>query len=98
MELSEFDVRYHPREVIKAQALANFIAEFTPTHDQQNGREGAKQWIVHVDGLSTQYIRGVSVILQSPKGDRLEHAICLQFQTTNNEVEYEALLQGLELA
>jgi len=28
----------------------------------------------------------------------LEYVVRLQFQTTNNEAEYEALLQGLELA
>ena len=33
MELSEFDIRYHPREAIKAQALADFITEFTPAYD-----------------------------------------------------------------
>ena len=33
MEFSEFDVWYQPREAIKAQALSNFIAEFTPTRD-----------------------------------------------------------------
>ena len=32
-----------------------------------------------MDGLSTQYVGRVSVILESPEGDRLEHAICLQF-------------------
>ena len=42
VELSEFDVRYHLREAIKAQALADFIAEFIPTYDQQNGGEGEK--------------------------------------------------------
>ena len=45
-----------------------------------------------MDGLSTQYAGGVGVILQSPKRDHLEYAICLQFQMTNNETEYEALL------
>ena len=30
-----------------------------------------------MDGLSTQYAGGVSVILQSPEGDRLEYAIRL---------------------
>ena len=29
VELSQFDIEYNPRIVIKAQALANFIAEFT---------------------------------------------------------------------
>ena len=41
MELSEFDVRYRPRVAIKAQAIADFIVEFTPTHDQQSGDQGA---------------------------------------------------------
>uniref|UniRef100_A0A2N9FU44 Uncharacterized protein n=1 Tax=Fagus sylvatica TaxID=28930 RepID=A0A2N9FU44_FAGSY len=31
VELSEFDIEYHPRQAIKAQALADFIAEFTVT-------------------------------------------------------------------
>ena len=30
IELSEFDVRYQPRNAIKAQVLADFIAEFSP--------------------------------------------------------------------
>ena len=31
-------------------------------------------------------------------GDKLKYKVCLQYQTTNNEVEYETLLKGLELA
>ena len=33
VELSEFDIKYQPRHAIKAQALADFIAEFTPSHN-----------------------------------------------------------------
>ena len=51
-----------------------------------------------MDCSSTHYARGFNVILQSPKGNHLEYAIRLQFQTTNNEAENEALLQGLKLA
>ena len=29
IELSQFDIEYHPRTAIKAQALADFITEFT---------------------------------------------------------------------
>ena len=29
IELSQFDIEYNPRTTIKAQALADFIAEFT---------------------------------------------------------------------
>lgn len=56
------------------------------------------QWTVHVDGSSTQHVGGVGIILRSPEGDRLEYVACLQFQKTSNEVEYEALIIGLNLA
>ena len=51
-----------------------------------------------MDGLSTQYAGGIGVVLQSPEGHKLKHKVRLQYQTTNNEVEYEAFLKGLELA
>ena len=38
------------------------------------------------------------MVLQSLEGDKLKYKIRLQYQLTNNEVEYEALLKGLELA
>ena len=38
------------------------------------------------------------VVLLSLEGDKLKHKIRLQYQTTNNEAEYEALIKGLELA
>ena len=37
------------------------------------------------------------MVLQSPEGDKLKYKIRLQYQPNNNEVEYEALLKGLEL-
>ena len=36
--------------------------------------------------------------MQSLEGDRLTYKVRLQYQATNNEVEYKALLKGLELA
>ena len=53
IELSEFDIRYQPRNTIKAQALADFIAEFTPSYDDLSNVENSKKWIVRVDGSST---------------------------------------------
>ena len=34
IEFSEFNVRYQPRNVIKAQVLADFIVEFTPNQGE----------------------------------------------------------------
>ena len=98
VELSEFDVKYQPRNAIKAQVSTDFIAEFTPSHDNLDKMEGSKKWVVHVDGLSTQQVGGIGVVLQSPEGDKMKHKVRLQYQTTNNKVEYEALFKGLELA
>ena len=95
IELNEFDIRYQPRHAIKAQALVDFIAEFTPNHDET---ENSKRWVVHVDGSSTRHAGGIGVVLQSLEGDKLKHKVHLQYQTTNNEVEYEALLKGLEFS
>ena len=50
-----------------------------------------------MDGSSTLYAEGIKVVLKSPEGDKLKYAARLQYQTTNNKVEYEALLKGLEL-
>ncbi|KAL0398237.1 UNVERIFIED_CONTAM: Transposon Ty3-G Gag-Pol polyprotein [Sesamum radiatum] len=38
------------------------------------------------------------VVLESPQGDKLEYAIKLEYPSSNNEAEYEALLAGGELA
>ena len=39
IELSQFDIEYHPRTAIKAQALADFIVEFTfPDEDSFTDR------------------------------------------------------------
>ena len=52
----------------------------------------------YVGGSSTQHARGIGVMLQSLDGDKLMYKVRLQYQATNNEVEYEALLKGLKLA
>ena len=43
VELSEFDIKYQPRHAIKAQALANFIAEFTQSHEDLSEVENKKK-------------------------------------------------------
>ena len=38
------------------------------------------------------------MVIQTPEGDKIECMIRLDFPTTNNEVKYEALVAGLNLA
>ena len=45
IELSQFDIEYHPRTAIKAQALADFIAEFTFL-DEDSLTNEAERWTI----------------------------------------------------
>ena len=38
------------------------------------------------------------MVIQTPKGDKIECMIRLDFPTTNNEADYKALMAGLDLA
>ena len=95
IKLSQFDVQYHPWTAIKAQALANFITEFTALEHEDNQEE---LWAIHTDELSTQKRGEVGVIITSPKEDIWKHGVQLKFPVSNNEAKYEAILTGLRIA
>ena len=81
---------------MKGQAVADFIAEYTQPEDE--GAEGQELWIIYMDGSSNQHSGGAGVVMLTPEGDKIECMIRLDFPTTNNEAEYEALIAGLDLA
>ena len=96
IELSQFDIEYHPRTAIKAQALADFIVEFT-LPDKDNLTNEIEWWTVQTNGLSTQRKGRVGVVITSPDREVLKYGVQLKFPTTNNEAEYEGILTGLRL-
>ena len=53
IELSQFDTEYHPRTTIKAQALADFIAEFT-LPDEDKITDEVDRWTIQTYGSSAQ--------------------------------------------
>ena len=77
---------------IKAQALVDFIVEFTCPEHENNQEE---LWTIHTNGSSTQKKGGAGTT--SPEGDTLKYGVQLKFPVTNNEVEYEAILTGLRI-
>ena len=74
----------------------DFITEFI--HNEDKGAEESPQWSIHTDGSSNKQAGGAGIVLLSPKGDMVECMVRHDFPTTNNEVEYEALVAGLDLA
>ena len=96
IELSQFDIEYLPRSAIKAQALADFMAEFT-FPDEDNLTNDAKRWTIQTDGSSAQKRGRVGVVITTPDGEILKYGVRLRFPATNNEAEYEGILTRLRL-
>ena len=76
--------------------MADFIAEFTLMEGQ--GAEEIPEWSIHIDGSSNKQAGAAGIVLHTPKGYKIECMIRLDFPTTNNKVEYETLVAGLDLA
>lgn len=108
VELSQFAITYIPRKAIKAQALADFVAECsftTPESDSDTAMTitdqpipKAPQWKLFVDGSSTATRSGAGIVMISPDGFQIMQALRFSFKATNNQAEYEAVIAGLNLA
>ena len=96
IELSQFDIEYHPRTAIKAQALVDFIAEFT-SPKEDGLAERIQRWMIQTDGSLAQKRGGVGVVIITPDGETLKYRVWLKFPATNNETKYEGILTGLRL-
>ena len=81
---------------VKGQVVANFITEFTLGDGQVE--EKKEQWNIYIDGSSNRQAGGAGIVIQTPQEDKIQCMIRLDFPTTNNEAEYEALVAGLDLA
>ena len=95
IELSEFDIRYKSRTVVKGQILAYFIMEFTPAQSTEATQlaPDLSIWRLSVDGAAIAQGSGAGLILTSPDGIDMEY-----FQASNNKAEYEDVIVGLNLA
>lgn len=109
IELGEYDIQYSPRTAIKAQALSDFLVEFTSRVEAgQEWREPRKavvlpdsglMWNLFMDGASGQSGSGAGLVLIDPECNSFTYAIRLLFPATNNQSEYETLMvAGLKLA
>ncbi|XP_074336423.1 uncharacterized protein LOC141673569 [Apium graveolens] len=54
-------------------------------------------WVLHVDGAVNNNGAGVGIVLVTPEGHHLMSAIHFKFCVTNNDAEYEALINGLKI-
>ena len=99
------------RTSIKGQVFADLVAELAEgpaENESEEHRMGEKsvglvtaqeplQWKVYVDGATNQKGSEVGLVLILPEKLIVEKSLRLGFSAMNNEVEYEALLEGMSM-
>jgi len=83
--------------VIKSQALADFMVDWTPSAHQSSPTQ-AQVWRLYTDGAWGHLGAGASTVLIAPSSLRSKYAARLEFKATNNIAEYEGLIMGLNKA
>jgi ribonuclease HI len=104
-QVGPLDIEYKPRSAIKGQVIVDFLTEI-PKEDVNEAKVERCQetqtqdevWDLYTDGASNDEWSGVGLILISPEKTELTYALRLDFKSSSNEAEYEALLAGLRLA
>jgi ribonuclease HI len=94
--LVEYDLAYEPLRSMNGQVVADFIVD----HDVDVGHlvdcVQIKPWGLYFDCSVCSKGQGVGCVVVSPSGVYIDLSIRLEFAYTNNQVEYESLLHGLE--
>ena len=109
--LAEYDIVYKTRKSIKGSVIAdhladNAIEDYEPLKFDfledvlivEEDKEKNDWWIMYFDGAVNVSSNGAGAVIISPDQKQYPISIKLQFECTNNTVEYEACILGLEAA
>ena len=106
LESSSFGLKFESTSTIQSGTLAEFIAEWTPTPDEEvpetviPGKESPQEWIMYFDGAFSLQGAGAGVLLVAPSEEHLKYVVQMHFsreEGTNNTTEYEGSLPGSRL-
>ncbi|GKB16137.1 reverse transcriptase domain-containing protein [Tanacetum coccineum] len=101
IELGEHDIVFLKRD--ERETPADFLPEIPFDDSEKKVKEKevsdpSNEWKLYTDGASSSDGAGARLMLIDPAGKEYTYAIRFEFETTNNEAEYEALLAGLRIA
>ncbi|XP_050280337.1 uncharacterized protein LOC126721330 [Quercus robur] len=92
---------------MKGRAIADHLAHCSPKEAKEIQGDFANEdimkievesWKMYFDGATNQNGSGIGVLLISPKGTHIPFSGKLNFPATNNAIEYEAFIMGLQAA
>ena len=110
--LTEFDIQYVTQKLVKGSVVSNHLASLLVSDDRPIDDDfpndkfvsvtSIARWGLYFDGAANQLGFGIGILLISPQGDHIPRSIRLAFsdhhQLTNNIIDYEAYITGLETA
>ena len=110
--LTEFDIQYVTQKSIKGSIVADHLASFPVFDDRSIDDDFPNQqfvsmtsiigWQLYFDGAANQSGFGIGILLIPPQRDHIPRSVRLVFsdhhRLTNNIVENEACITGLETA
>ena len=97
VELMGEALSFAPQKASKSQVLVDFVAEWTDTQ-LPPAQIQAECWTMYFDGSLMKTGAGAGVLFISPLGVHMRYMIRLHFAASNNAAEYEALVNGLQIA
>ncbi|XP_071699937.1 uncharacterized protein [Rutidosis leptorrhynchoides] len=105
IELREHEIDLQVGHSIKGQVLADFMEETTEKDEENNmtfaqiitPTTESEEWKLFTDDASSSDGSGAELMLVNPEGKVFTYALRFEFNTTNNEAEYEALLVRLRM-
>ena len=114
MLLFEFNIIFVVRNVIKGQAIADYLVdqllndpEFSESFFSNEDVMVLEpelcdvepwRWELYFNGAANSIRNGVWAVLVSPKGQQIHVSVKLNFNCTNNFTKYEVCIVGLQVA
>ncbi|XP_015167815.1 uncharacterized protein [Solanum tuberosum] len=108
LQFQQFEIVYIPQKAVKGQALANFLVdhpipdewELTDELPDEDAMliEVQPPWKMYFDGAAHRDRAGAGVVFITSQEEILPFSFTLKQCCSNNVVEYQALILGLEMA
>ena len=102
--LVEFHLKYVARKTIKGSVVSDFCAK-NPIEGEDGKEDFLDEdildvelgtWKMYFGRAVNQYGNGIGILLITSEGSHIPLAIKLNFDATNNMVEYESCIAGME--